>query len=975
MSKARIFISYRRADTFQTADRLAVALKEVFGSDAVYFDQRTIEPGDVWDASIKSAVEAATVVLVLIGKKWFTEQDEWGMRRLDQPQDWVRLEIETALGKADGLTIPVVVDGMQPPPKEAFTNLPSLAKLTSRQAANLRTTEWDRDRDALIERLESAGIPRQTPDTALPRNTAQTALSIPDSYINWIKGDFADISLLGLDPKEGQVATLRQVYVPAMTQAARIAQPSEQPEKRPESVHLLSRLAEESLYIPGAPGAGKTTFCKWLALCVATGRVPDASVPTPEEFRESFPESLRGKLPVLCRLRDFYPKHTWQPDIQRFSASELLDALAAWIDKERCGGLNGTTFKSFMAAGRTILILDGFDEVSSSLPLGRGEANPRAAIFSGLKDALPGWMAAGNRILLTSRPYGLSAGESSQLGLDEVPMSPLSQGLQWLFVQRWFATVSDRAERMASELWTELDGRDDLGPLRDNPMLLTAMCVKYQEGSRLPADITEMYDALVSYVLHNRYHKQSSKIEAARRRLGVIALSMHCGRYWDDSNNAPDDLANQPAAAIAFSDIDRALCEHNVAERLSRDQEFSALEMREDLLSNSGLLLPGGENSASFYHLSIQDFLAAERLDGIRAKAEDWLACAAMKASWRQAFRFWFGRMIRPPGSPARALRAMDSLESQLAVQSLNSEAQAALLWSDCLELAAAKEKDLGDYGKCYHKACMAALTTVDNPTTSARLFEVLGNLGLDDRPGVGLDAEGLPDILWVPVAAGRVELKNGQGTFDVPGFKMARYPVTWQQFEAFVTAADGYTNEHWWHGLDRPTEYRPARWRAPNAPREMVSWFEAVAFCRWLSHQRGQTIRLPTEEEWQLAATGGDPSRVYPWGQAYVDGLANCHDSSYYLGRTSAVGIYPDGEHDGIADLSGNVWEWTATAIDAKRRRDQTGGYRVLRGGSWLNDRDDALSANRLRLDPLNRLNIIGFRVLCSSPILNTDH
>lgn len=152
-----IFVSYRIADTLPIADRLAVDLQRMFGAEAVFFDRRTIESGDTWDSSIESAVKGAAVVLILIGKKWLTEQDAYGRRRLDVSGDWVRCEVETALASA-GSVIPVLVDNASAPPKEAFDNLPSIAALSSRQAALLRTRDWDADFNSLVERLAGLGL-------------------------------------------------------------------------------------------------------------------------------------------------------------------------------------------------------------------------------------------------------------------------------------------------------------------------------------------------------------------------------------------------------------------------------------------------------------------------------------------------------------------------------------------------------------------------------------------------------------------------------------------------------------------------------------------------------------------------------------------------------------------------------------------------------------------------------------------------
>ncbi len=152
-----IFVSYRIADTLTTADRLAAELQRTFGAEAVFFDRRTIEPGETWDSDIETAVKGAVIVLVLIGRKWLTEQNEYGRRRLDVPSDWVRREVETALLHARSV-IPVLVDCVPPPPAEAFADLPSIAALSSRQGARLRTKDWDTDFSALVKRLAATGL-------------------------------------------------------------------------------------------------------------------------------------------------------------------------------------------------------------------------------------------------------------------------------------------------------------------------------------------------------------------------------------------------------------------------------------------------------------------------------------------------------------------------------------------------------------------------------------------------------------------------------------------------------------------------------------------------------------------------------------------------------------------------------------------------------------------------------------------------
>jgi very-short-patch-repair endonuclease len=115
-----------------------------------------------------------------------------------------------------------------------------------------------------------------------------------------------------------------------------------------------------------------------------------------------------------------------------------------------------------------------------------------------------------------------------------------------------------------------------------------------------------------------------------------------------------------------------------------------------------------------------------------------------------------------------------------------------------------------------------------------------------DTRAGVGLRPDGLPDIDWLPVPTlpEPVTLKTDDieiGPVTIQPFFMARYLVTFAQYQAFVEAHDGFADPRWWQ--DFPEEYRPQelvaqRTKIANAPRDSVSWYQSVAFARWLDHQ-----------------------------------------------------------------------------------------------------------------------------------------
>lgn len=249
-----------------------------------------------------------------------------------------------------------------------------------------------------------------------------------------------------------------------------------------------------------------------------------------------------------------------------------------------------------------------------------------------------------------------------------------------------------------------------------------------------------------------------------------------------------------------------------------------------------------------------------------------------------------------------------------------------------------------------------------------------------DPRKGVGLDAHGVPDIAWeavgVPEGGTVVTLESDpprQFRISRP-FQIARYPVTWQQYKAFVAADDGYHNPAWWEGLQHVEQPGRARWDFANHPVINVSWHDAMAFCRWLTARlglEGEVVRLPTEWEWQWMAQAGEADLKFPWGNHWRECEGNSDQSG--IGRTTAVGLFPAGrvKEGEIFDVAGNVWEWCLNQHgDPFQWRLADGESRVVRGGAWVGIPDDYRAAYHRDIPPDDRDDIIGFRVCRGSPI-----
>jgi len=242
-----------------------------------------------------------------------------------------------------------------------------------------------------------------------------------------------------------------------------------------------------------------------------------------------------------------------------------------------------------------------------------------------------------------------------------------------------------------------------------------------------------------------------------------------------------------------------------------------------------------------------------------------------------------------------------------------------------------------------------------------ARILVRCGGLvGQDDpRPGVCT----LPPAM-VPIAGGTFVIGEDRerAELTMPALALARYLVTNAQYALFIDD-DGYNpDQPWWDAAGRAwlrqaRRRQPAYWdderfgiAHPNHPIVDVSWYEAMAFCRWLSRHPvynpgAHAYVLPSEAEWEYAARGM-ARRPYPWGKDEPDGeranFAGISDG------TTAVGCFPHGATpEGVLDLAGNVWEWTRSVYapypydphDGRETPDNPADkYFTLRGGGWGN-------------------------------------
>ena len=184
-----IFLSYRRADAAASAGRLFTSLSRYAGAEHIFRDVVCIEAGEDFEVAIRDALEKAAVVLIVIGQRWLDLRAPDGNRRIDDPLDPVRREIELALS-SDALLIPILVEGASMP---SAGSLPmSIRDLTKRNALELSDRRWDVDVQDLLRQLVRRGVAVAEMDTQSA--SERTYRLSPAAIYEYIPGFF---SLLG----------------------------------------------------------------------------------------------------------------------------------------------------------------------------------------------------------------------------------------------------------------------------------------------------------------------------------------------------------------------------------------------------------------------------------------------------------------------------------------------------------------------------------------------------------------------------------------------------------------------------------------------------------------------------------------------------------------------------------------------------------------------------------------------------------
>ncbi len=755
------------------------------------------------------------------------------------------------------------------------------------------------------------------------------------------------------------------------------------------------------LVVLGAPGSGKSTFVRYLALCLAGSNRDDWTRPATIEKLDNWPH---GPLtPVYIELRRFvaspyFPSKLGEP--------ATTDHLWSYIENEVLGDdlrLYAADLRYDLEHGQALLILDGLDEV----PYPEGGLRERRTQLVNLARSLD-TRYSGSRVLVTSRPYAYEGW--SLPGFKSVTITAFEDKHRLELAARLYRAVGlgeEQAQAQAERLNVQL--KDIHLELKDRPLFVTLLATLFHKrgGAGLPTRRGTLYRESILLLLE-RWTKSKPGAPSLVDILGEKTPADLYTRLAGLAYAVHEQYGEQPGTPeIAYT-----LLHHH----LKPLGKHLAVDLISYLCENAGVLVSPGQNEEKdvfqFAHRTFQEYLAAQHLVGLCQGADSFGLVGQQITLKPQAWRVpcsMVGDVLADTDRKSDLWSLVgDLLEADPPPVSAGNDPRWWLVW---LAGRIAQEQELYAQPKLHRRTeqpvrdalvewLVALLQTPGAlpPRERAESGGVLALLG-DPRPGVGnvtANVGGreleLPRLEWCDIPAppgGKVWL-GADDQKDNPrrevalnySFKMAKYPITYRQFQTFSDSGE-YADPRWW--TDFPEGYAPQpldeRYRKPTSyPRDTVSWYQAVAFTRWLTERYraagqldpGQEIRLPSEGEWEYAARGTD-EREYTYLGPFDPTKGNTYQTG--IGRSSVVGCFPDGASPfGVLGMSGQVWEWCLNNYSQPAEKNISSNmtdYKRLRGGSFDYDAYYAACAYRFDFDPHLDYNFLGLRVVVASHAL----
>ncbi len=727
--------------------------------------------------------------------------------------------------------------------------------------------------------------------------------------------------------------------------------------------------------ILGEPGSGKTTFLRYLARTY----VVDRDKP----------------LPLFLRLTDLYNHILASIPFQRANLdwNRLLDY---WLEQSNAKnwGFTKTWLVEQFLQGQVIMLLDGLDELPGN--------TEREQIVQIIDSAVQEWPKCW--WVLSSRPGVLRGKANPENFPHPITIDVMADEEIRTFIRAWVSLLfhtdptkiirGSLADQYISDLWLTIRDRQDIRRLARNPVMLTAIAVVHWNEKKLPEGRADLYEAVIGWLIKARRDLPNRPDEMVTKKCyQLLALEM-----FQDRRGRQIMIGIRRAAGK----IATYLATERGQERQERVKQIEAAEQfltQEEI--DTGIVVRREQGNLTFWHLSFQEYLAAcEVASKLDTGNKGWWPLIKEHLNdpeWNDLLRF----------VPVRLLKLGNERVDLFIKRILNTRKDDSL---------AETARVVGFLGGILYD-----LVTYKYSVTHVKEYVLARNqvMQIFDKQGLELDLRtryeaaitlgrsGDPRLLsptenWVRIPGGTLwvgaqnkepELPNYDelaGKKEQPvhqvytaSFEIGKYPVTVQKYARFVEDSGYQERSFWsnsgWNWRSQADIASPNHWdqqlTSPNRPVVDVNWYEADAYCNWLTHHDDEmNYCLPTEAEWEYVARHGQETYSrYCFGHETPETEINSVLSK--LDHLAPVGLFPlDVSNDGVMDMNGNILEWmrnpgltdylsgpiaAGQAIEHSTSLD----HYCLRGGSW-ND-TPFRSASRAAYLPQSRRDDVGFRVV----------
>jgi formylglycine-generating enzyme required for sulfatase activity len=773
---------------------------------------------------------------------------------------------------------------------------------------------------------------------------------------------------------------------------------------------------EPRLVLLGEPGSGKSTALRYLALTLARAGLDD-TLDLSGKLEGWQTLGAQGQLiPLFMPLLPLAKRLAAQPG-RNGTAADLWNAIDTHLTNYGATSNVVTAMRNELALGNVLLLLDGLDEVAG------GDTRHQVV------DAVQAFATEQPqcRMVVACR---VRAYEGEQNAAWQLPGWPTATLADWTpgqvraFIDAWYAAAAaasrmpdaKRDERRAT-LKRAVDQREDLKRLSVRPLLLTIMALVHLNDGELPEDRVSLYARCLDILLGQWEiaGKEASDYGSLMRYIGLPDATVKSLRpllaraaYAAQDVATPGEVGRLRRAdlRVLVADGLELLKHPNPHEGTRRFLEYTDVR--------SGLLQASDAGDAyAFPHQTFQEYLAGlELISGV--DFVDRIMARRSDDRWRVPIFLGVAHAVS---------EGLLSPPYQLLSRLLHAKGQGVVQYQHDLIFAAELAEDVGwnrlerggvEFGALREDLAKVLAGVVEGTALPAadrvHAGAILGRLG-DLREGVcdlppamvripggsillGSTHEEAEQIWKLACRQAGLSKHNTREWIEseindhpimIMTFEIGRYPLTNAQYALFVDDHGYRPDQPWWDAagqawLDHERRWQPSGWdkerfdqTQPNHPVVGVSWYEAMAFCRWLTAKLGDGFiyQLPSEAEWEYAARS-TARRIYPWGDGEPNGERVNFESIY--NGTTAVGCFSIGATpESVQDMLGGMWEWTRSRYapypydphDGREAIDDPEQSRfILRGNSRRARRLDLRASYRGVEPPDYHDRLVGFRL-----------